>query len=246
MHALGEDSAIPHDTASQIFIDTMNTDKCARLVIQQGSQIRISKLLKQTSEQEQISLSLEEERTVELSEGERIVAHTNGMLIVEGASGKSRSIFVHQNLEKRALSGSTSTHNHNPSDESSMTSASAAPEQRIKESQVLEMSIDAGQVTADSLEKYENLMKGKVALAKSNANYQSGSKSALQSDLCSIHTWRNDERRHEREVGAFEMKFEKPTSLVSLNIDLTFECQDTRKLLHSLSPEVQSAVNDQE
>ena len=144
VHILGEDNAIPHDEASQIFIDTMNSDKCTRLITQQGSQIKISKLVKQVGEQEQISLRLEEERTVELSEGERIVAHTNGMLIVEGASGKSRSIFVHQNLEKRALSGSTSTHNHNPSDESSMTSASAAPEQRIKESQVLEMSIDAG------------------------------------------------------------------------------------------------------
>lgn len=104
------------------------------------------------------------------------------------------------------------------------------------------MSIDASQVTAESLDQYENLMKGKVAIAKSNATYQSGCKSACQNDLSSIHTWRNDQRSHEREVGAFEMRFEKPTSLVSLNIDVTFECQDTRKLLHSLSPEVQSAV----
>ena len=116
-------------------------------------------------------------------------------------------------------------------------------EQRVKENQVLEMGIDASQVTTDSLEKYENLMKGKVAKAHSNASYQSGCESKNPSDLCSIHTWRNDYRSHEREVGAFEMRFAKPTSLVSLNIDLTFECQDSRKLLHGLSPEVQEAVS---
>ena len=30
------------------------------------------------------------------------------------------------------------------------------------------------------------------------------------------------------------MKFEKPTSLVSLNMDITFECNDSRKLLTNL------------
>ena len=99
------------------------------------------------------------------------------------------------------------------------------------------MSIDPDQVTIESLEKYENLMKGKVAKASSNANYQSGG-----NELCSIHTWRNDKRSHENEVGTFEMRFEKPTSLVSLNIDITFECSDSRKLLHGLKPELQEAI----
>ena len=82
-------------------------------------------------------------------------------------------------------------------------------------------------------------MKGQVAKAKSNANYQSGSEPSLnQGQMPTIHTWRNDRRSHDREVGAFEMKFDKPTSLVSLNIDFTFECQDSSKLLHSLSPEI--------
>ena len=38
------------------------------------------------------------------------------------------------------------------------------------------------------------------------------------------------------------MRFEKPTSLVSLNIDITFECSDSRKLLHGLKPELQEAI----
>lgn len=88
-------------------------------------------------------------------------------------------------------------------------------------------------------------MRGQVAKARSNANYQSGIEpSANNCGLPTIHTWRNDKRSHDREVGAFEMKFDKPTSLVSLNIDITFECQDSSKLLHSLSPEIQSALTD--
>jgi len=35
------------------------------------------------------------------------------------------------------------------------------------------MKIDSEQVTAASLEQYENLMKGQVACARSNSNYQS-------------------------------------------------------------------------
>ena len=35
-------------------------------------------------------------------------------------------------------------------------------------------------------------------------------------------------------MGAFELQFEKPTSLVSLNIDITFDCTDSAKLLSSL------------
>ena len=114
---------------------------------------------------------------------------------------------------------------------------SPATEQRFKETHVLGMSIDPNQVTIDSLEKYENLMKGKVAKASSNANYQSVSDRQSQGDLSSIHTWRNDSRSHENEVGVFEMKFEKPTSLVSLNIDISFECSDSAKLLDFLKPE---------
>lgn len=35
-------------------------------------------------------------------------------------------------------------------------------------------------------------------------------------------------------IGAFEMRFEKPTSLVSLNLDISLECQDSAKLLSQL------------
>ena len=104
-------------------------------------------------------------------------------------------------------------------------------------------------------------MKGRITKATSNASYKgvspsvgskqagkSGTKqqsAAISGNLCSIHTWRNDSRGHETEIGAFEMKFEKPTSLVSLNIDLTFECSDSRKLLHCLQPDIQNAIQSQ-
>jgi hypothetical protein len=32
------------------------------------------------------------------------------------------------------------------------------------------------------------------------------------------------------------MKFEKPTSLVSLNMDINFECTDSRRFLQALQP----------
>lgn len=40
------------------------------------------------------------------------------------------------------------------------------------------------------------------------------------------------------------MKFEKPTSLVSLNLDITFDCTDSKKLLHCLKPDIQSQLVD--
>ena len=103
------------------------------------------------------------------------------------------------------------------------------------------MTIDPEQVTADSLEKYESLMKGSVARASSNASYRTGASSNSQ-HLNTIHTWRNDSGRHESTVGTFEMKFEKPTSLVSLNIDIAFDCSDSAKLLHCLKPDVQGVL----
>ena len=96
------------------------------------------------------------------------------------------------------------------------------------------MKIDSEQVTAASLEQYENLMKGQVACARSNSNYQSVHTANSQKRFCSIHTWRNDTRSHKNEIGAFELQFEKPISLVSLNIDITFDCTDSEKLLSSL------------
>lgn len=80
-------------------------------------------------------------------------------------------------------------------------------------------------------------MKGKIAKAVSNANYQSLGDQKSDYPLSSIHTWRNDAREQQDIVGAFEMKFEKPTSLVSLSMDITFACNDTDKLLKGLQSE---------
>lgn len=53
------------------------------------------------------------------------------------------------------------------------TSAQAS-EQSIPESKILEMVIDPENVTQEGLDRYETLMKGKIAKATSNANYRSG------------------------------------------------------------------------
>ena len=102
----------------------------------------------------------------------------------------------------------------------------------MPEQDVLKLTIDPKEVTIGGLDQYENLMRGKVANSCSNANYQTGQVgSDVNSNLRSIHTWRNDSSQLKNEIGPFEVKFDKPTSLVSLNLDLTFECQSTDKLI---------------
>ena len=153
---------------------------------------------------------------------------SNGLIFIENKdSGKARSIFVNTEDSQKTLETSTDQ----PAKDSTVSSGS---ELRIKEEQVLEMTIDPKNVSTEQLEKYENLMKGKIAKAVSNANYQSLGDQKSDYPLSSIHTWRNDAREQKDIVGAFEMKFEKPTSLVSLSMDITFACNDTEKLLKGL------------
>ena len=87
--------------------------------------------------------------------------------------------------------------------------------------EIMKLSIDPKEVTIQGLEQYENLMRGQVTSSQSNANYQVGD---TASNLKTIHTWRSDSTYPANEIGPFEIRFEKPTSLVSLNLDLTFEC----------------------
>lgn len=79
-------------------------------------------------------IQLEDEREYTMQEGEAVVSLSNGMLLLENAAtGKTRSIFVHQSFEKRAnLSSMEETQVSSP-----------VQEQRVKESEVLQMSIDA-------------------------------------------------------------------------------------------------------
>lgn len=102
------------------------------------------------------------------------------------------------------------------------------------------MSIDPDQVTAGDIDIYENLMKGSVAVASSNATTQQG---RVDQDLFVKHTWKANSTE---EVGPIEIKFANPTSLVSLNLDLNFTCQDTEKLIECLNEESDVGISAEE
>jgi len=85
------------------------------------------------------------------------------------------------------------------------------------------MKIDASKVTCDDIEKYEKLMLGAVTLASSNSNHKVGNASDTNTEVFAKHTWTRDTSKSQN-LGNFEMKFEKPTSLVSLNMDFAFTC----------------------
>lgn len=46
----------------------------------------------------------------------------------------------------------------------------------MNEEEVLKLTIDPKKVSAEELDVYENLMKGQIAKARSNASYQAGSR----------------------------------------------------------------------
>lgn len=85
------------------------------------------------------------------------------------------------------------------------------------------MKIDASKVTCEDIEKYEKLMLGAVTLASSNSNHKVGSASEHNTEVFAKHTWTRDTSCSQN-LGNFEMKFEKATSLVSLNMDFAFTC----------------------
>lgn len=64
-------------------------------------------------------------------------------------------------------------------------------------------------------------MLGAVTLASSNSNHKVGSASDSDVSVFAKHTWTRDTSSSQN-LGNFEMKFEKPTSLVSLNMDFAF------------------------
>lgn len=86
-------------------------------------------------------------------------------------------------------------------------------------------------MTIASLDAYENLMQGAIAPASSNATFKSGQIGEPNQQLFAKHTWTCENKHAQSEVGPMQIKFERPISLVSLNIDLNFETTDSDALL---------------
>lgn len=96
----------------------------------------------------------------------------------------------------------------------------------LSESDILQMQIDPKDVTAKDIRRYEKLMSGKAVLALSNATKMLGpelSDSNGQQQLYTKHHWILDNKV----ASPLEIEFEHPTSLISLNLELTFACKDS-------------------
>lgn len=97
------------------------------------------------------------------------------------------------------------------------------------------MQIDSRKVTANDIRRYEKLMTGKAVLAHSNAQTMQGEEvirdAGGKKQLYTKHHWIIDTPSQEGQ--SLDLEFERPTSLIALNIELTFNCRDSTKLLES-------------
>lgn len=95
----------------------------------------------------------------------------------------------------------------------------------MSESDILAMQIDPFQVTVSDIRRYEKLMSGKAVRALSNAHTMMGldSQDASGRQMFTKHHWIMNEKDIDLPI---ELEFEQPTSLISLNIELTFNCKD--------------------
>lgn len=97
------------------------------------------------------------------------------------------------------------------------------------------MQIDSSKVTVQDIQKYETLMNGIAIGAYSNAHSMVSNvseKNHSGSQYFTKHHWVVPE--NQPQVGPLEMQFEYPTSLISLNIEMTFSCNDTKALVDRL------------
>jgi hypothetical protein len=88
--------------------------------------------------------------------------------------------------------------------------------------------IDPEKVTIQDIKRYEALMKGKAVSAISNAQRPRGLAGAEDAGqpLYRRHNWMAN---GEKEFGPMDIKFEKPSNLISLNVDLTFSCKGSNE-----------------
>ena len=111
----------------------------------------------------------------------------------------------------------------------------------ISEDEVLKIQIDPSKITYDDIEKYENLMKGSISAGNSNATSQKGS---INKNFVK-HTWCLSDCNQPL-IGPMELRLEKPSSLLSINIDISFKCIDIQNLTTSLQPNHQKSEIEEE
>jgi hypothetical protein len=100
----------------------------------------------------------------------------------------------------------------------------------------MKMRIDPSKVTSEDIELYEKMMLGAVTLARSNANHKVGRASDENVDVFAKHTWSRDASTSEN-IGALEMQFENPTSLVNLKLAINFASSDFDAIAKGLADE---------
>jgi hypothetical protein len=95
------------------------------------------------------------------------------------------------------------------------------------------MQVNPSQVTAHDIRRYEKLMSGKAVRALSNANNMMNAdfSETLGKDLYTKHHW---DIKGGKDIAPLMIEFERPTSLISLNVELSFTCRDTPLLVEQL------------
>lgn len=90
--------------------------------------------------------------------------------------------------------------------------------------------VDPESITVEDIKRFEALMKGKAVAASSNATAPRGLVAGRDgaTPLYQRHTWLAD---GEKDFGPLEIRFESRVNLISLNLDLTFSCEDRASLL---------------
>jgi hypothetical protein len=107
-------------------------------------------------------------------------------------------------------------------------------EKEISERDILMMQVDEEKVNVNDIRRYEKLMNGKSVLAFSNANIMQGEEKLGLSNnkrMYTKHHWIIDQ---DNVASKLELEFDNPTSLIALNVELTFNCRDSSLLLDSL------------
>jgi len=173
------------------------------------------------------------ESSIDLEEGERFSGVSNGVLTLTNASDTIRTFAIDAATAKNLTVESSTVV------ESDQAASSAV---KISEEDVLKLSVDPEKITIEDIDTYQTLMNGSVALASSNATYR---QEQVSDNLFIKHVWTNTASAAATpDIGPMELKFERPTSLVSLNLDLTFTCNDFGKLVTALEKESSSKEDD--
>jgi len=104
---------------------------------------------------------------------------------------------------------------------------------------VLNLQITPKKVTIADIDAYENLMSGAIVPASSKASFKSGAVGEPYQNLYAKLTWLAESTEAQSEIGPIEVKFDRPISLVSLNIDVSFETHNSEEFFKKVSSDNQ-------